>query len=246
MAPISDRHHDSTASNDGGEGEAALKALIQFPGTYTPAQVRERMVGPILNAPPAAIWRRTTISHSNPDGCFSLYACERTGEAMWVPTGEYFVANRARGAQPSGTIMDYLFSQRTQSVAPEGYGIHHADNAVFGENGNIRRPKNNHASMMGRSYRADAARLHRFNSLARQEPAVAGTGSKKMAARRARRESAGVTSPSSITSTTTTVIIQFNIIHQWGGRGWQWLKYNNNNNSNNNQNSTTTKGHYYH
>jgi hypothetical protein len=70
-------------------GDAAgLPALIPFSGAISPSQVRQQMVGPILNGPSAAIWRRTTISYTSADGSFCLYACERTDQAMWVPSGE--------------------------------------------------------------------------------------------------------------------------------------------------------------
>lgn len=210
MAPISNRDVSSTAGNDGDVGDAALQALIPFSGALSPEQVQRLMVGPNLNGPPAAIWRRTTIEHSNADGSFCLYACERTGEAMWVPGGEYFVADRPRGAQPAGTLMDYLFSQRRQAVRPEGYGIHHTDQMRSGENGNFRGPRNHHVSMVSRGERVGANRLHRFNPLARQEPAVAGTGNKRTVARRERRErqrgfnQTPLPPPPSTTSTSST------------------------------------------
>ena len=177
------------SGNDGGVGDVAgLPALIPFSGTISPTQVRSRMGGPNLNGPPATIWRRTTIQHSNADGSYCLYACERTGEAMWVPNGEYFVADRPRGAQPSGTVMDYLLSPSRQTMGPEGYGFHHARRNVSDENGNIRGPRNHHANMIARTERAEPTRLHRFNPLARPEPAAAGTGSRRTVARRERRD----------------------------------------------------------
>ena len=188
MTPITYRRNAVTSGNEGVVGDVALQALIPFPGAFTPQQVRSRMVGPNLNGPPVAIWRRTTISNSNGDRAYCLYACERTGEAMWVPTGEYFVADRPRGAQPVGTVMDYLLSQRQQTAGPGGYGIHHAGRTLPGENGNIHRPRNNHASMVGSSRRNGHTRLHRLSHPARQEPAEAGSGSRRTVTRRDRRD----------------------------------------------------------
>ncbi len=177
----------STSLEDGRTGDGILRALIPFAGTFTPEHVRAWMAGPRLMGPPSTIWRRATIQNSNVDGAFCLYVCERTGEAIWVPCGEYFVANRPRGAQPLGTLMDYLFSQRTRAVGPEGYGIHHTGRTSSGENGNIRRPRGNHASMVVRPERAGSIRQHRFNPLVPPEPAAAGTGSRRTVARRERR-----------------------------------------------------------
>lgn len=168
----------------------AFHALIPFSGALSPDLVRSRMAGPNLNGPPATIWRRTTIQHSNADGSFCLYACERTGEALWVPVGEYFVGDRPRGAQPAGTIMDHLFSHGSRAFRPEGYGIHHTGRIAGGENGNIRRPRSDHASTVGRPEIARATRPHRFNPLVRLEPAAAGTGSRRTVARRDRRDRA--------------------------------------------------------
>ncbi len=188
MVPISNRPSSSVSGNEGRVGDEALQALIPFSGALSPDQVRSRMVGPILNGPPAAIWRRTTIQHTNADGVFSLYACERTGQAMWVPVGDFFVADKPQGAQPTGSVMDYLLSQRRHSARPEGYGIVHTGRTSSGQNGNIHQPRGNHASMLHRPERAGATRLHRFNPLVRQEPAPAGTGSRRTVARRERRE----------------------------------------------------------
>jgi len=209
MASISNRDDSASSGNDRRVGDVALHALIPFSGAFSPENVRTRMAGPSFNGRPGAIWRKTTIQHSNAEGSYCLYACERTGEAMWVPNGEYFVADQLQGAQPLGTVMDYLLSQRLQTVRPGGYGFHHAGRTVSGENGNIRRPRNNHVSLVERPGRTEATRLHRFNPLARQEPAVAGTGSKKTVARRERREKAREanqhpTPPPTPTVTTTT------------------------------------------
>lgn len=88
-------HSTVTMRNEGAAGDVAdLPALIPFSGAISPSEVRQQMVGPILNSTPMAIWRKTTILHSTPDGTFCLYARERTGQAMWVPSGEYFVADR--------------------------------------------------------------------------------------------------------------------------------------------------------
>jgi hypothetical protein len=188
MTPVSTRDNDAASGNNGPAGDAALKALIPFSGDLAPEQVRNRMGGPNLNGPPAAIWRKTTIQHSNADGSYCLYACERTGEAMWVPVGDYFVADRPQGGQRAGTIMDHLVNQRQAAVRPEGYGVHHVGRTFYGENGNIRGPRNNRANMVGGAQRGGATRSHRFNPLVRQEPAVAGTGSRSTVARRERRE----------------------------------------------------------
>ena len=107
--------------------------------------------------------------------CF--YVCERTGEAIWVPWGKYFVVNRTRGAQPTGTVMGYLFSQRTRVVGPESYGFHHTGRTTSGKGENIRRPIGNHASMVGRPERGRSTRVHGFNPLVRSEIAAAVTGS---------------------------------------------------------------------
>ena len=149
------------------------------------------MTGPNLNGPPASIWRRSTIQHSNTDGSFCLYTCERTGEVVWMLVGEFFVADRPRGVQPTGTVMIYLFSQRQQTIRPSGYGFHHTGRFVSGSsNGNIRRPISNQAYMVYRAARAGATRTHHSNHLAPQKPAVAGTGTRRTVVSRERRDKA--------------------------------------------------------
>jgi hypothetical protein len=177
----------STSFEAGRTGNVAFQALTAFAGTFTPQQVRVRMTGPHLMGSPSTIWRRTTIQHSNADGFYCLYACERTGQAIWVPCVDFFVTNRPRGTQHTGTVMDYLFSQRTRAVVPEGYGIHSTGRTASGENGNILRPRGNHGSIVGRPERGGPTRLHRFNPLVRPEPAAAGAGRRRKVVRRERR-----------------------------------------------------------
>ncbi|CAF1480885.1 unnamed protein product [Rotaria sp. Silwood1] len=129
---------------------------------------------------------------------------------MWVPSGEYFVADRPRGGQQTGTVMDYLVAQGSRADRPESYGIHNTGRTAFGENGDIPRPRANHASMVGRVERPAATRSYRFNPLVRPEPATAGMGSRKTVARRERRERLrAVRNPPppptiNVTTTTTT------------------------------------------
>jgi hypothetical protein len=49
-------------------------------------------------------WNLYSRAGSNGDGSLCLYDCERTGEAIWVPYGEYLVTNRPRGTRPSATL----------------------------------------------------------------------------------------------------------------------------------------------
>lgn len=188
MTPITSQDHSSSSNHDRGAGDAAFHALIPFSGGLSPGEVRSRMAGPNLNGPPSTIWRRTTIQHSNADGSFCLYACERTGEALWIPVGEYFVADRPRRAQQAGTIMDYLLSPGRTAIRPEGYRAHHTGRITSGENANIRQPSDDHGRMAGCPERSGATRLHRFNPMSRPVPATAGMGSRRTVARRERRD----------------------------------------------------------
>ncbi|CAF1544350.1 unnamed protein product [Adineta ricciae] len=219
MIPISTVQNSAVSGDDGIARDVAFQALIPFSGAFSPTQVRGQLVGPILNGPPTSIWRRTTISHSNADGSFCLYACERTGQAMWIPNGDHFVADRSQSGQSSGTVMDYLFSRSTQAVGPRGYDFYHTGRTVSGENRNIHRPRNTHASMIERSERTGSTRLIRFSPMARHEPSAAGRGTRRTAARRERRENAynsgGTTTPQqppitrltiATAATTTTVV----------------------------------------
>ncbi len=187
MTPISNRDNSSISGNDGGADDPALKALIPFSGAYSPHQIRSRMAGPSLNGPTGAIWTRTTIQYSNADGSFCLYACERTGEAMWVPSGEYFAADRSRGAQSRGTVMDYLVSQRQRAQRPAGYGIHHVKPLTPSNNWIRQGPKRYAAKMMVRTS-LQAASGSCFNPIARSEPSNVGAASRRTVARRERRE----------------------------------------------------------
>lgn len=94
MAPISNRDPSGLSGVDRGVGDAAVPALIPFSGAFSPEQVKTRMVGLSFNGPPGTIWRKTTFEHSNADGSYRLYVCEGTREAILVPNGEYFVADR--------------------------------------------------------------------------------------------------------------------------------------------------------
>ena len=175
--------------NEGEGGDAAsLSALIPFSGAFSPEQVRSQMANPNLSGQPTTIWRRTTIRHANADGSYCLYACERIRQAMWVPDGEYFVADRSRGAQLAGTVMDYVLSQGRQAFRPESCGMHSTDRTSSGENENIRQPRNNRASRVDRAERVWPTRLHRFNPLVRSKPAAAGMESSRTVARRERRK----------------------------------------------------------
>src|SRR5205085_2329321 len=132
-------------------------------------------------------------------------ACERTGHAMWVPFGEYFVADRPRGAQPRGTVMDYLVAQGRQAGRPEGYGVHHVGQVNPSENRNIQGPRRHLANMV-----RTAAVRPRFNPMARPEPSAAGMGSRRTHARRERREGlreaqhSQATPPAAAATNTTT------------------------------------------
>jgi len=107
MAPTSNRIHSESVERIVDDGTFA--ALIPFSGALTPEYVKERMVGPTLEGPPGAVWRRTNITHTNMDESFILYASERTGQAMWIPCGDHFMANRPHSDQPPATtIMDCL------------------------------------------------------------------------------------------------------------------------------------------
>ncbi|UJR18850.1 hypothetical protein I4U23_021978 [Adineta vaga] len=215
MTPTSNAQNSAVSGDDGVARDVAFQALSPFSGAFSPTEVREQLVGPILNGPPTSIWRRTTISHSNADGSFCLYACERTGEAMWVPSGEHFVADRSQRGQSTGTVMDYLFSRSGQTTGPRGYGFHHTGRTVSGENRNVHRPRNIHASMVDRSERTGSTRLIRFSPMACHQPSAAGMGTRRTIARRERRENArssgGTTTPQppvtpSTNSTTTTTV----------------------------------------
>ncbi|CAF1638153.1 unnamed protein product, partial [Adineta ricciae] len=167
-----------------GVGDAVLTALIPFSGEFSPEQVRRGLRGPILSDPPAAIWRRTTFTHTTSDGAFCLYACERTGQAMWVPSGDYFVADRPRGVQPAGTVMDYLLSQRRQVELSSGYGITHVKYTKPREDGNIRRARRHMLGMRGVPSGNMVSRPpHRHNPIARPQPSAPGAGSQKTSER---------------------------------------------------------------
>ena len=160
-----------------------------------------------------AVWRRTTISHVTTAGAFCLYACERTGEAIWIPSGDYFVADRSQET-PTGTIMDYLVHQRRSDTRPTGYGFHRSCSTAntqaqrFG----VQRPgpmRNHIHYLASRPY-------NRHDPLARPEPRPAGTGSQRTVSRRVRRDRASgvhqpvpptpasLTPPPSTTPSTTT------------------------------------------
>lgn len=160
-------------------------ALIPFSGDLSPVYVRERMVGPILHGPSAAIWRKTSFSHTGADGSFTLFACESTRQAMWVPSGDFFVTDRPQGHQPSGTIMDYLFNQERQGNRAEGYGIHGPGQVFASEGGNIRRPGRPVPGPVVGLGRGMATRPPpRFNPMARPES----SGTRRTVSRRERRE----------------------------------------------------------
>ena len=188
----------STASNgdEGAVGDVAgLPALIPFSGAISPSEVRQLMVGLNLNGPPMAIWRKTTIAHSTPDGSFSLYACERTGQAMWVPSGEHFVADRPRGVQPRGTVMDYLAFRGNQTGRPSGYGLQRVSQ--------VPSPRR-HLTNVVRHRPLAAATGPRYSPMA---AAPAGTGTRRTVRRRERRqkcqeEISPQTPPAPATSTT--------------------------------------------
>ena len=172
---------NSTAiiGNEGVVGDVAgLPALIPFSGAISASEVRQQMVGPILSGPPMAIWRKTTIVNSTPDGAFSLYACERTGQAMWVPSGEYFVADKPRGAQPRGTVMDYLSFQRPQTGRPSGYTQHSARQ--------VPQPRR-HLTSIVRHRPIAAATGPRYNPIGPAPPRPAGSGTRRTITRRERR-----------------------------------------------------------
>ncbi|CAF1530642.1 unnamed protein product [Adineta ricciae] len=83
--------------------------------------------------------------------------------------------------------MDYLLRDGRQAVRPIGYGFHHTGRNASGENGNIRRYRSTHASVIRR---VETIRLHRHNPLVRAEPGAVGTGKRRTVARRERRERA--------------------------------------------------------
>ncbi|CAF1328116.1 unnamed protein product [Adineta ricciae] len=210
---------DAQSTSNVGVGREGVcvdfRALVSFSGGYSPEQVRGGLSGPHLGGHPSIIWRKTTIYHSNQDGSYCLYACERSGAAMWVPVGDLFVANRPLGSQASGSLMDYILSdRRRQTVGPTGYGFHSTGRTTSGENGNIRRPLGTHASVMRRE---PATRLHRHNPLVRPEPVAAGAGSRRTVARRERRErlrahhpEAPPPPPTTTTTTTTSAVVEAN------------------------------------
>ncbi|CAF1652954.1 unnamed protein product [Adineta ricciae] len=114
--------------------------------------------------------------------------------------------------------MDYLFSRSGQTGGPRSYGFHRTGRTIPGENRNIHRPRNAHASMMGRSERTGSTRLIRFSPMARCEPSAAGMWTRRTIARRERRENArnsGYTTsipqtpvtPSTNSTTTTTAAV---------------------------------------
>ena len=158
---------------------AGLPALIPFSGAISPTKVWQQMVNPILNSPPMAIWRKTTIAHSTPDGSFCLYACERTGQVMWVPSGDHFVADRPQGVQPRGTVMDYLSFQGHQIGRPSGYGLHRVSQAP-----SSRRYLTN--IVRHRSFAATTG--PRYSPMAVATPKPAGSGTHRTIARRERRQ----------------------------------------------------------
>ncbi|UJR24361.1 hypothetical protein I4U23_005738 [Adineta vaga] len=173
-------------SSDREVSDVVFRTLTPFSGTFSPEAVRGGLSGPRVGGPPSTIWRRAAMNHSNSDGFYCRYMCERTGEAMWVPNGEFFVANRPQGVQEGrGSLMDYLLTERRQAVGAIGYGYHHSGRNASSENGNIRRPRSTHTSVMRRP---ETTRLHRHNPLVRTEPAVAGAGSMRTVDRRERRE----------------------------------------------------------
>lgn len=126
---------------------------------------------------------------------------------MWVPSGDFFVADRAQEA-PRGTIMDFLVPHRHSNRGPIGYG--------FNRNGSINLPasRNTQRQVVHRSGpirnhgRSLAERpVNRHDPISRPEPHPAGTGSRRTVARRERREKLRQVNRAA-TATTTTVATQ--------------------------------------
>ena len=123
-----------------------------------------------------------------------------------MPVGDFFVANRPLGSQASGSLMDYILSdRRRQTVGPTGYGFHSTGRTTSGENGNIRRPLGTHANVIRREA---ATRLYRHNPLVRSEPVAAGAGSRRTVARRERRERLRAHHPEALPPTTISTVVE--------------------------------------
>ena len=177
------------SGDEGAVDDGALRALIPFSGALSPEAVRARMVSPALNGPSGAVWRRTPITQANADGAFCLYACERTGEAMWIPTGDFFVADRSQGP-PNGSIMDFLVPQRRSDGrlvgrSHDSYGFTSHTSLPHGRR-EVHRP----GPIRTRPSFLATRPSNRHNPVARPEPRPAGTGSRRTVARRERRDRA--------------------------------------------------------
>ncbi|CAF1449716.1 unnamed protein product [Adineta ricciae] len=129
MTPTFDVQNSAVSGDDGVARDAAFQALSPFSGAFSPTQVREQMVGPILNGPPTSIWRRTTISHSNVDGsfCFPMARCEPSAAGMGTTR---MVARRERreNARNSGyttTIPQTPVTPSTNSTTTTAAAVIH-------------------------------------------------------------------------------------------------------------------------
>ena len=65
------------------------------------------MKDPTLNGPPSAIWRKITVTNFTNEGVFSLFFCERTNSAVWVPTGDFFVADKPKETTRT-SVLDFV------------------------------------------------------------------------------------------------------------------------------------------
>ena len=133
-----------------------------------------------------ALWRRT-ISHVNIDGAYILYACDQTGEVMWIPSCDFFVANRSQEA-PTRSIMDYLVNQRRTDERPVGYGFHWLRSMNQSVNAHVQRRGNCLGSVRTHGCTLAARPLRRHDPLAHPESHPSETGSRRMMSRRKRRE----------------------------------------------------------
>ena len=90
-----------------GSSEKQINALVPFETSTSMEDARKWMKGPALNGLPSAIWRKTAITNATEEGVFSLFVCERTNSAMWVPTGDFFVADKPKEVTRT-SVLDFV------------------------------------------------------------------------------------------------------------------------------------------
>ncbi|CAF1063695.1 unnamed protein product [Adineta steineri] len=211
---MSQTSHSHATVNEEEVDDDALIAMIPFSGALSPDTARSLMAGPTLNGPSGAIWRRTSISHSNINGTFCLYACDRTEQGMWIPSGDFFVSDRSQET-PVGSIMDYLIDQQGSDRRSTDYGFHQSSSMNRSTNVHIQRSQVRRSGpVRNRGCLSLSRPSNRPNLLAPPEPRPPGRGSRRSFARRERREQLPEVHNMPASSITNTNITSSNDVSQ--------------------------------